>query len=87
VPAQNGAPSAFFAFWSLSETPPAEREPWVPVIAAHSHVLIGFQDTFEAADNREWFAELTRRIPERDWQTWPLGHVPGHTYLLGTPRH
>lgn len=61
------------ALWSLSEMPIQERRELIESIKTH-HGLFAFQDTWEGADNREFFSELSSRIVFEDTE------IPGHRY-------
>jgi hypothetical protein len=86
VPPGDPTAGLFVALWSLSETPVAQREPWIAAMRSASSVLLAFQHEFEGADNRAWFAGLTDQIPELDWVVAPIEHLPGHSYAIASRR-
>ena len=74
---------AFVALWSLSETPVAEREPWIEAIDGAAAALLAYQHEFEGADNRAWFADLRVRAPHLRWTFAGIAHLPGNSYAIG----
>jgi hypothetical protein len=72
----------FVALWSLSETPPTAREPWIDPIGGASAALLAFQHEFEGTDNRAWFQELCERTPQLRWTISEIGHLPGNSYAI-----
>lgn len=81
-------PRLFIATWSLSEAPLATRHS-IEHAFQHFHAfLIGYQATFSGIDNRAYFEQLQRQIPQVRWQTVRLNHIPGDSsYLFGSSQH
>jgi plasmid stabilization system protein ParE len=83
APAPDGDAGLFVGLWSLSETPLAEREPWIDAIDGASAALLAFQDEFEATDNRAWFEALQTTAPRLRWTISEIAHLPGNSYAIG----
>jgi hypothetical protein len=78
----------FVAAWSLSETPLAVREKFLPNVTDFDGFLIAYQGSFGEVDNykffRAWQQQTARAIL---WKEAAIPHIPGrHTYLFGVKR-
>ncbi len=82
IPEKRVASRLFLAFWSLSEMPMRDREPWLDVIDECDGVVIAFQGEFEGADNKTWFDRLQRKVGLA-WDCWEIPHLNGSFYLVG----
>lgn len=81
-----GQRALFVAMWSLSETPLALRDAWLPILQRFDHLLIGYQDVFEGIDNVAWFAGLEQARPDLTWTTVAVPTFAGNSYLIARPR-
>ena len=76
----------FVATWSLSEAPAALRQAFLPRVQPMRAFMIGFQDRFNEMDNQAWFGrEWPAALSHVRWQRLPIAHLPGNSYLFGTP--
>jgi hypothetical protein len=82
APAPDRERGLFVALWSLSETPLAERTPWIDAIGGASAALLAYQHEFEGADNRAWFEDLRTRAPQLRWSFAEIAHLPGNSYAI-----
>jgi hypothetical protein len=84
VPLATSAEAAFWATWSLSETPKAVREKILPHVAQMGSYLISYQGKAADADNLAYF-EAWRRSTGPDWQHWvePVAQSPQHYWSAG----
>lgn len=83
--ARPGKKRLFVAAWSLSETPLAVRERFLPCIANFDGYLIAYQSAFAEVDNHEFF-RAWRKDASREilWTETVIPHMPGrHFYLFG----
>lgn len=86
MPAMGPGKTMFIATWSYSEVPPPVRSRIAPVMAACTHLLVGFQDRFEDLVNQDLEAEIRRTCgPDRAWHAMPIPHLPGNRYLFAAP--
>jgi hypothetical protein len=83
TPAPDPDGGLFVALWSLSETPPADREPWIGAVGGSAAALLAFQHEFEGTDNRAWFESLRTRAPDLQWTLSDIAHLPGNSYAVG----
>lgn len=83
TPAPDPDSGLFVALWSLSETPLAERDPWIDAIGGASAALMAFQHEFEGTDNHVWFEKLKTRAPDLRWTISEIPHLPGNAYAVG----
>jgi hypothetical protein len=82
VQAGNGA--LFLATWSVSESPVVVRSAVLPLAARFGSFLIAYQDRFGEVDNVEFFAGWRKTIGGVAWHAWPIEHLPGNHYLVGS---
>lgn len=78
--------SLVIATWSLSETPRSVRDRFIQLAGKPKAWLIGYQQSFGELDNREFFREVVKTLPEYDWHSHEISHLRGNTYLFGTKR-
>lgn len=75
--------SLFIATWSLSETPLAVRTPVLEMVEKFEHFLIAYQERFGEMDNMVFFDRWKNRVKAK-WTCWPIAHLPGNHYMIGT---
>ena len=78
------AKSMFMATWSISETPQHVRDDILPHVSGFDAFLIAYQHRFEEMDNADFFDRWKTSIGNVVWHNWPIPHLPGHSYLMGT---
>jgi hypothetical protein len=87
LPLVMGNRRLFIATWSYSEVPDLIRHRVAPVMAACSHLLIGFQERFEDLVNHDLETEVRRVCgPDQTWHAVNIPHLPGNRYLFAAPR-
>ncbi len=74
----------FIATWSLSETPLTTRIPVLKLLREFEHFLIAYQDRFGEVDNLDFFNRW-KDSTKAAWHSWPIAHLPGNHYMIGTP--
>lgn len=77
-------PCLFIATWSLSESPADLRQQIEDLIPGFDSILIGYQDRFGEQDNAAFFGSWPSKLREIRWETRPIPHMPGNTYLFGS---
>jgi hypothetical protein len=78
-------PALFLATWSFSETPPAFRRQFLPLLRNAHRLLIAYQHSFGNADNLASFADLARHLPGRRVRDYAIDHLPGNRYFVAAP--
>ena len=73
----------FIATWSLSESPAHLRQQILDSISGFDAFLIAYQDRFGEQDNKAFFGSLPSKLREISWETRPVAHLPGNSYLFG----
>lgn len=76
----------YVATWSLSECPPEVRKQQHSVLNKCSYFMIGFRESFEGLNNKEYFAALCLTRPDIFWKAVPIPHLPESYYLFGKPK-
>ena len=76
----------YVATWSLSECPPKVRKQQHSVLNKCNYFLIGFRESFEGLNNKEYFAALCSTRPDISWKVVPIPHLPESYYLFGKPK-
>jgi hypothetical protein len=74
----------FLATWSLSESTTALRKTVFDLLPEFGSFLIGYQDQFGEVNNREYFQQLREQFRVLKWQSVPIRHLPGNSYLIGS---
>jgi glycosyltransferase involved in cell wall biosynthesis/Tfp pilus assembly protein PilF len=77
---------AFIASWSLSEAPVEIRDRVFNLVSGADYYLIAYQDRFGRLDNSSYFAHLTRSRTNIAWTEYPIAHLPGNHYLIGSKK-
>ena len=77
-----GDRAAFWATWSLSETPVVLRERMKPIVARLGHYCIGYQGEYGEVDNVDYF---TRHWVDGARRTERIAHRPNDYYVAGVP--
>jgi hypothetical protein len=68
--------AAFIATWSLSEAPVALRTAILSELTSFDAFLLAYGEYFEGVDNRAFFAEWRRGLPDHSWHdVVPVSHV------------
>jgi len=75
--------SLLIATWSLSETPIAFRERFLPAVGEFDAYLIGYQRRYGAVDNRAYFSQWTLSHESIRWHDWEVPHLSSNHYLIG----
>lgn len=74
----------FIATWSISETSTSFRERVFRTASNPQHYLIAYQEKFGEINNTDYFAKLGASNPDYCWVDYPIKHIPGSRYLIGT---
>lgn len=73
----------FIAAWSLSETPLRFRARIMELLRDFDFFLICYQENFLGINNRDFFAQWVSVMPDIEWRTVKIGHLPHNQYLFG----
>ena len=76
-------PRLFIATWSLSESPAGLRQTILHSMSGFDAFLIAYQDRFGEQDNTAFFGGLPSQLREIRWETRPIAHSPGNSYMFG----
>lgn len=77
----------FIATWSISEAPLELRKKIFSLVLDFPFFLIGYQNHFGEVDNVGYFDGITKQLNKSiNWNNFPLEHLPGNNYLIGTRR-
>ena len=71
------------ATWSLSETPVAFRERFLPLVRTN-HYFFGYEDRYRGVDNDAYFTDLRARERAFRWDHQPSPSERRVSYLVGT---
>ena len=82
----NSRKNLFLATWSLSEVPDYIRQSIVPLLNNFNLFLIAYQDKFNEMNNIEYFQNFTTNRVDISWVNYPIEHIPGSNYLIGTKK-
>lgn len=72
----------FLATWSLSETPIAFRESFLPLVRTN-HCFFGYEDRYRGVDNAHFFAQWRERQRVFQWSHWQSPSERNVSYLVG----
>ncbi len=75
----------FIATWSLSETPLHIRESILPLAENFNYLLVSYQHQFGEINNIDYFTKQQNLINQKKWHDWQIPHLPGNSYLIGSP--
>jgi len=77
---------AFIASWSISEAPVEIRNRVFYLVSGADYYLIAYQDRFGRLDNSSYFTHLTENRTDIAWTEYPIAHLPGNHYLIGSKK-
>ncbi|MCA9730691.1 hypothetical protein KC799_01085 [candidate division KSB1 bacterium] len=77
-------PALMIATWSLSEVPFELRAQILENVDLFHAFLIAYQDIFEKRDNERFFKEWQESLLSFKSESWPIKHLPGNFYLMGS---
>jgi len=75
--------SLFIATWFFSEMPIELREELLNNLK-FDHCVIAFQSEFDGINNIEYFENFKSRYENINFSVYPIKHLSGHFYLIGT---
>ncbi len=81
----NKSTTLFIATWSFSEMPINLREELLDNLQ-FDYCVIAFQFKFDGIDNMEYFDSFKKRYNNVNFKIYPIDHLTGHFYLVGSKK-